>query len=424
MHDVLLPGIAATTVATSRLTQSRAAPRGGRPGGAGGGRPLRARQLQLGAVLAAAAAGRSGPTGRHRVLAVDLRGTARPSRCRSTRPEACATGPTTSPRWSTRSASTRVHLVGWSMGAGVVLQYLLDAPERVASVALVAPVSPYGFGGTAGPDGARVHPDGTGSGAGAANPEFVAAIGAGDTTADDRPARASSCGRSTSLPGSLPLDPQLEDVFVASMNSTRTGADHYPGEPVTVDAWPGRGPGCPRGAQHDGADGLRRLGHRRPGREAAGAVDPRRRRPDRLRHLGVRPGVPRLGRRGAGLAGRGRLPAAADGHPDAHGAGPLRRDRAAPTARSCCPTSGTPRTSSGRTSSPSRCWSTSTSPPRRPPTSPELSVRGVGQSRRGPRRSAERLGEALVGHVLVDHAAAEVGVVGAPGRSARARTGR
>jgi len=29
------------------------------------------------------------------------------------------------------------HLVGWSMGAGVVLQYLLDAPERVASVALV-----------------------------------------------------------------------------------------------------------------------------------------------------------------------------------------------------------------------------------------------------------------------------------------------
>ena len=75
-------------------------------------------------------------------------------------------------------------------------------------------------------------------------------------------------------PGSLPLDPQLEDVFVASMNSTRTGVDHYPGEPVTVEAWPGVAPGPARGAQHDGADGVRRLRHRRPRREAAGALDP------------------------------------------------------------------------------------------------------------------------------------------------------
>src|SRR5580693_7656074 len=43
-----------------------------------------------------------------------------------------------------------VHLVGWSMGGGVVLQYLVDRPgtHRVASLALVAPVSPFGFGGT------------------------------------------------------------------------------------------------------------------------------------------------------------------------------------------------------------------------------------------------------------------------------------
>jgi pimeloyl-ACP methyl ester carboxylesterase len=136
--------------------------------------------------------------------------------------------------------------VGWSMGAGVVLQYLLDAPERVASVALVAPVSPYGFGGTAGPDGARVHPDGVGSGAGAANPAFVAALAAGDTSADD-PAGPRSVLRAFYVaPGSLPLDEQLEDVFVASMLSTRTGPDHYPGEPVPSDAWPGVAPG-PRG---------------------------------------------------------------------------------------------------------------------------------------------------------------------------------
>jgi pimeloyl-ACP methyl ester carboxylesterase len=45
---------------------------------------------------------------------------------------------------------TSVHLVGWSMGGGVVLQYLAERPaaHRAASVTLVAPVSPFGFGGT------------------------------------------------------------------------------------------------------------------------------------------------------------------------------------------------------------------------------------------------------------------------------------
>src|SRR6266704_314051 len=48
-----------------------------------------------------------------------------------------------------------VHLVGWSMGGGVVLQYLVDRPgrHRVTSLTLVDPVSPFGFGGTRGVDG-------------------------------------------------------------------------------------------------------------------------------------------------------------------------------------------------------------------------------------------------------------------------------
>ena len=42
-----------------------------------------------------------------------------------------------------------VHLVGWSMGGGVVLQYLVDRPgtHRVASLTLVDPVSPSGSAG-------------------------------------------------------------------------------------------------------------------------------------------------------------------------------------------------------------------------------------------------------------------------------------
>jgi pimeloyl-ACP methyl ester carboxylesterase len=109
-------------------------------------------------------------------------------------------------------------------------------------VALVAPVSPYGFGGTAGPDGTLLA-DGAGSGGGAANPAFVAALAAGDTTADSPTSPRSVLRAFYVAPGSLPLDPQLEDVFVAAMNSTRTGEDHYPGDAVTASAWPGFAPG-------------------------------------------------------------------------------------------------------------------------------------------------------------------------------------
>ena len=63
-----------------------------------------------------------------------------------------------------------VHLVGWSMGGGVVLQYLVDWPgaHRVASLTLVDPVSPFGFGGTKGADGMLCDPRGAGSGGGLA----------------------------------------------------------------------------------------------------------------------------------------------------------------------------------------------------------------------------------------------------------------
>ncbi len=242
MPDLLLPGVAATRVRTPRLTQSVLHPAGSPPG--------EAREVVLlvhgnvssalfwqPTLLAVAAAGP------HPVLAVDLRGygDTDPLPIDATRGVR---------DWSDDVADLvatlgieRVHLVGWSMGAGVVLQHLLDSPDRVASVALVAPISPYGFGGTAGAEGRRLSEDGAGSGGGAANPEFVAALAAGDTTADAATSPRSILRTFYVAPGSLPLDPGLEDVFVASMNSTRTGEDHYPGDVATTDTWPGVRPG-------------------------------------------------------------------------------------------------------------------------------------------------------------------------------------
>ncbi|MFF5206705.1 alpha/beta fold hydrolase [Streptosporangium sp. NPDC000396] len=134
----------------------------------------------------------------------------------------------------------RVHLVGWSMGGGVVLQALRDRPSAVRSVTLVNPVSPYGFGGTHGPDGALNHPDGVGGGAGAANPDFVKLLAAGDRS-DDSPVSPRNVFRSTYVkPGTVVED---EDALVESMLSTKVGEDHYPGDAVASEVWPGVVPG-------------------------------------------------------------------------------------------------------------------------------------------------------------------------------------
>jgi pimeloyl-ACP methyl ester carboxylesterase len=133
-----------------------------------------------------------------------------------------------------------VHLVGWSLGGGVVMQFLLDAPERVASLTLVAPVSPYGFGGTRGPDGQLVHPAGAGTGGGTANPEFVARLAAGDRGSDSPVSPRRVLLAHYVAP---PCVPEPLDVFVESMLSTRLGDDFYPGTSTTVDGWPGIAPG-------------------------------------------------------------------------------------------------------------------------------------------------------------------------------------
>ncbi|MET9067339.1 alpha/beta fold hydrolase [Streptosporangium sandarakinum] len=135
-----------------------------------------------------------------------------------------------------------VHLVGWSMGGGVVLQALRDRPSAVRSVTLVNPVSPYGFGGTHGPEGTLNHPDGAGGGGGTANPEFVRLLAAGDRSADS-PLSPRSVLRATYVKPGTVLDPGDEDVFVESMLTTRIGEDNYPGDAVPSDAWPGTAPG-------------------------------------------------------------------------------------------------------------------------------------------------------------------------------------
>ncbi len=125
------------------------------------------------------------------------------------------------------------HLVGWSMGGGVVMQYALDHP--VLSLTLQAPVSPYGFGGTR-RDGTRLTDDDAGVGGGGANADFVQRLNDRDTT-DEAQTSPRSVFRSGYV--SSAYTTEHEDVWVESMLTTSTAGGNYPGDSVPSQNWPG-----------------------------------------------------------------------------------------------------------------------------------------------------------------------------------------
>lgn len=126
------------------------------------------------------------------------------------------------------------HVVGWSMGGGVVMQLLLDRPDLVRSLTLQAPVPPQGFGTRL--DGTLCTPDAAGTGGAGANADFVARLAAGDTTADEPSSPRSVYRSSYVAPG---FQDQHEDLWVESMLTTKTGDDNYPGDGAPSSSWPG-----------------------------------------------------------------------------------------------------------------------------------------------------------------------------------------
>ncbi len=127
------------------------------------------------------------------------------------------------------------YFVGWSMGGGVLLQLLLEREGLVDGLTLVAPVSPFGFGGTAGSDGRMLSADGAGTGGGGGNPDFIARLAGHDRS--EEAASPRGVYRSTYVKSHEALD--FEDIWVESMLTTSTGVGNYPGDSVASDSWPG-----------------------------------------------------------------------------------------------------------------------------------------------------------------------------------------
>ena len=140
------------------------------------------------------------------------------------------------------SARGAVNAAGWSMGGGVLWQYAAAHPDDLASLTMIAPISPYGFGGARGPDGTPAYEDHAASGGGTAAPEFVRRLAAGDRSEDDPSSSPRVVMREFFGPrgNTVSVD---EDFLLDEALLTQVGDDFYPGDLATSPNWPGVAPG-------------------------------------------------------------------------------------------------------------------------------------------------------------------------------------
>ena len=132
-----------------------------------------------------------------------------------------------------------VHLVGWSTGGAAAACYAID--HGAASVTLVDPVSPYGFGGCF-RDGTPCFPDWAGTGAGTANPDFTQRLAAGDRSTES-PFSPRNVLNSSYWAAGHREPPEREEVLLDELLSSTVGDGGYPGNVVPSENWPGFAPG-------------------------------------------------------------------------------------------------------------------------------------------------------------------------------------
>lgn len=135
----------------------------------------------------------------------------------------------------------KAHLVGHSLGGAVVWRMMMDAPERILSVTVAAPGSPYGFGGSKGNDGQMCNPDGAGSGGGIVNAEFTKLMAADERGADNP--QASPRVVMNTYYWKPPFKAAREEELLSSLNSEHIGAQEYPGDFEPSPHWPFVAPG-------------------------------------------------------------------------------------------------------------------------------------------------------------------------------------
>lgn len=134
----------------------------------------------------------------------------------------------------------KFHIVGHSMGGGVVMKYAIAYPRDLISITLVATMSPYGYSGSKDVNGTPCYDDGAPAGAGSVNPEFIRLLKEKDRSTDNPMSPRNVLRQFYFKP---PFIPAREEELLDAMLSMRIGEDWYPGDFVLSPHWPGVAPG-------------------------------------------------------------------------------------------------------------------------------------------------------------------------------------
>ena len=133
------------------------------------------------------------------------------------------------------------HLLGWSLGGNVVMQYAIDYPDTLRSLTLQATSSPFGFGGTKDAQGTPTWPDFAGSGGGTVNTDFVRLLAEGDR-GDSQFSPRTIMNTFYFKPPFKPA-PDHEEMYLTSLLMTRVTPGNYPGDITSSNNWPNVAPG-------------------------------------------------------------------------------------------------------------------------------------------------------------------------------------
>jgi pimeloyl-ACP methyl ester carboxylesterase len=134
----------------------------------------------------------------------------------------------------------KAHVVGNSLGGSIIWRLMGEAAERLASVTLVAPGSPHGFGGTRDVNGTPCWPDHAGSGAGVVNRFLVDGLTRGDRQSTElfsprQVLRSIVLGEG--------IAPDQEERLLDGMFCTHIGPLDTPGDTQPSPHWPYFAPG-------------------------------------------------------------------------------------------------------------------------------------------------------------------------------------
>lgn len=134
----------------------------------------------------------------------------------------------------------KAHVVGHSLGGYAVWRIMADYPERLLSVTLVAPGSPFGFGGTKDTLGTPCYSDFAGTGSGLANKLLIKAIKDGDRTTGTLFTPRSAL---RNVVVKAPFIAPREEDLLSAMMSVHLGEKALPGDAAPSKNWTGFAPG-------------------------------------------------------------------------------------------------------------------------------------------------------------------------------------